>query len=507
MARDAEYLKEHLQYVEWPGEKTQTEVAEANIALLTTEIAKLAVLRQREVSVLATLRAMAAPVTKLPIELLIEIFKLVVHTEILGFALEWDRLFDHHAGSTALKKILPLLQVSRHWRQVVHTTPGLWAEGVIELHRDRVFLSGSYKEGLEVLLARSARSPISLSLYQGQSAAPFFEGIVARTADRLLNLSIHLPSFPQLDLCSRAFEALERLLIADMEWQENPVTVFQHSPQLKHLVFCSVDSQSKIGLFHMPWGQLTVLTIVDESLGACREALMQCTSLVAARITTSHLWDCPLEAAQTSVVELPFLEALTVVFSGQPRHNEIGGLEAFLSPFALPFLRSLNIRFDCDSSENWPVQVFHDFQLRSPNITDLKFNFCPLEAENLIDILRQCVCLESLRLAYAFRCLTEDFLRAFTYNESNTTLAPQLQSITLYAVCCHVSCGSLLEEAIRSRWWTDATLLSRTAPPRVKCLKEVAIFDSDFSEQFEDSVQDLEEQGLLHWYWNVLLEH
>ncbi|KAJ7632987.1 hypothetical protein FB45DRAFT_1003199 [Roridomyces roridus] len=481
--------------------KDLIEATEANIARLTGEIHELTVLRERERSVLAILRLTVVPVGKLPTELLSKIFKMVVHTDILRKDLDehgsasnrWglfpsSSIFDHREASLALKKVFCLSQVCPYWRQVVNTTPMLWAEGVVRLRMDRKDVSATYTDGLKTLLARSAPSSSQFRWNKRGKRPPRGHRKCA------LNVSIDLPSFPKFDLPSGAFETLERLHIRNVKHQADPVTVFAHSPRLKQFIFNCFGS--KIGLFHMPWSQLTALTVIDDSLGACREILLQCTNLVTATITTSHRWDYPLPAAKTSVTVLPFLTALTVTLSDETS-DEIGGLEAFLWPLALPSLTTLDIMFEHEG-EIWPMEVFRDFLRRSPNIKQMAFSTCPLYTEDLVDLLQHSASLETLEVACSFDCFADNFWRVFQYSETDLTpLVPQLQTLTLEAVGLGNSDEGLLEDAIRSRLWTDAALLSRASPPRVKRLKKVLLSEHDLSREFQHRVQDLVDQGLL----------
>ncbi|KAJ7622471.1 hypothetical protein FB45DRAFT_870657 [Roridomyces roridus] len=484
-----------------------TDATEAKIARLTAEIDELDLLRQRERRVLAELHLMAVPIGKMPIELLVELFKMVGHTVVLH---QDPRALDSIGGSPwnacafnyqevslslALKQVLRLCQVCTYWRQVAHNTPRLWAEGVVRLQLDREYLGRSYKEGLETQLVRSAPCLLSLSLHQKNTTMPgasFFKGVMDQTARRILNLCVNAPCFPPFDLSPGTFEALERLSISNAGHQARPVTVFEHSPWLKQFVFHSSRFFSGIRLFQMPWAQLTALVVEDESLGACREILTQCTNLITAGIITSLWWDDLLDAAHSSLVALPFLKTLAVSFNNASS-TEISGLTAFLSPLALPSLITLEIGFSEQLEETWPTAVLSDFQGRSPKIESMSFDHSFCDTEDMLRLLRQSPALKSLDLTRNFRCVTDDLLRALRYDESEPTpLAPQLQDMTLSLGECT---QSLLEDTIRSRWWTDATLPS--PEPRIKRLDEVVILENSLSPGFEDRVRDLVDHGPL----------
>ncbi|KAJ7172064.1 hypothetical protein C8R46DRAFT_137508 [Mycena filopes] len=259
----------------------------ANIARLTAQIDELHSLREKERSALAELRLTVVPVGQLPPELLAEIFKLAVETPI--FALERGGYLDMYSGDArvALRKILRLSQVCGHWRQLVLNSPQLWAAGVVDVNFSRT-LTDKYLDGLKSRLARSTPHPISVS-FTGTALLSqpgrMMDTIVLTAAPRWKNLQIDMEAFPFRDITRGTFQALERLHIHDCRAQMNTVTAFQSCPRLRDVTLRLVDS--KIHLIQVPWWQLTHLDIVDDSLGGCRAALLQCSNLIRAAIMTS----------------------------------------------------------------------------------------------------------------------------------------------------------------------------------------------------------------------------
>ncbi|KAJ7804091.1 hypothetical protein B0H14DRAFT_2885712 [Mycena olivaceomarginata] len=476
--------------------------AESNIARLTEQIRELSRLRVKERSVLATLRLMIVPIGKLPTEVLVEIFSLAVHTPVLRD--KFDRRasngwpFSLYQGDlrAALRKVLCL-------SQIICDTPRLWSEGVVDIRLNRK-LTDPYLSGLKTMFARSAPYPISLSLDHGgkqSSATTAIADIIVPTVQRWRNFETDLNSFLHFsDFPPGTFQALERLHIKGLSelTTSRPIMAFQSSPRLRSFTLDNVST--KIHLFHLPWGQLTHLDISDESLGGCRNVLLQCSNLIFAKITTSMEWDLTAEAANSPIVVLPFLTTLVVNFELGPDSGPVGGLEAFFSPLALPSLKTIDFEFDPQTDEFWPTAVFSDFQNRSPQIEEITMAFSSMYTDELVYLLRHAPALTTLRLECCFNSVDEDLFYALRYDDSDLTpVALKLQDIHLE----HVGLGDFnagpFEDAVRSRWWKDGErLLADGSPPRVCRLKKLwlCLEGSEQNDDVKARVQDLIDQGL-----------
>ncbi|KAJ7928831.1 hypothetical protein B0H13DRAFT_966050 [Mycena leptocephala] len=487
---------------------------EANIERLTAQIHELTSMRERERSVLATLRLMIVPIGKLPTELLVEIFKHAVHTPVInsryntgsGTRYSLGNLFKREE-SPALCKVLCISQVSPYWRQIIHNTPQLWAEGFVEICLGRE-LTDQYLDGLEIMLGRSTPFPISVSLTPCtlntsayfQSSKPIAR-IMAKSAQRWKNLNINLDSFLHFnDLPPATFETLERLFIDDFSNQTDPVIVFQSSPCLRNFTLRTYFELSKIHLFHLPWSQLTHLDVEDLSPGGCRTALLQCINLIWGRFHIYCRWDMASPATDSPIITLPFLNRLMLHFYGYPDHHpqELHSIEAFLVALALPSLKTLDIEFDDETP--WTIQVFSEFQSRSPNIDKITLTFSSINSEGLIALLRHGPALRTLTLQICYNCVDDVFFETLRYDDAHSApLAPKLQDIRLDCVESTFE-EDLFEAVIRSRWWKDGErILSDGSPPRVTPLKTVFVRRETvgFSDETKDRMQELVDQGLV----------
>jgi hypothetical protein len=457
------------------------EAAEANIERMTGQIRELTCARAREHTMLATLRLMLVPIGKLPIELLVEIFKHAVHTPLFRDTppsrYEPTSTIFHPTARTALSKVLCLSQVSPYWRQIVLNTPRLWADGVLSVDLNRSKVDEIYLDGLRDVLARSSPFPITVSLTA--DGPPYPNSVVhvmTQSAKRWRAVDLHMPSFDSFaSLTPGTFEVLERLQLQDLDDQTNPITAFRSSPRLRHLtLYLSHDRPSMIHLLHMPWSQLTHLSVHDNSLGACRAVLLQCSNLISARFSTSHEWDLAPQAAESSVVVLPFLKTLSVAFE-EASIDEFGGTAAFFTPLALPSLTSLDLELhpEADAYEDWPTEVFSQFLLRSPSIEHITLLFCQIDSEGLIALLRHASALKKLEIRNSWNCLDDDSLQALTYDHGDdaSPLAPKLQDL-LFEYVGNYFDENVFEDAIRSRWLDKRVITN----PRVASLQKVTFF-------------------------------
>ncbi|KAJ6490657.1 hypothetical protein C8R47DRAFT_455463 [Mycena vitilis] len=495
--------------------KALIQAAEANIARLTAQIRELDCIREKERSVLATLRLMVVPIGKLPTELLAEIFKIAVQIPAIS---PWshshdtpyfqDTLYWPGSASTGLHNVLCLAQVSPYWRQIVHNTPQLWAEGVVDVKWGRN-LTDTYLSGLKTLVTRSTPYPISVSLTRGPNKQRPYDAdrtlgrvadIMVPTAQRWRNLHLEMDGLDHFDDAPpRSFELLEQLQIQGLSEQTDAVTLFQSSHLLRH--FTLKTNASKFNLIQLPWQQLTCLSVEDNSLGAIRQALLQCHNLVSAKFRTSTGWDLSLEAAVSPIVVLPFLATLNMTFNGLESPS-IGGLEAFFAPLSLPSLTSIYLHCDYDATEqggNWPTDVFSEFLRRAPKIEKIELQSCSIESDGLAALLQHGPSLTTLDAEFAIQCNADAFFRALRYDTSDLTpLAPNLQDIRLW--CIHHFEEDVVEAAIRTRWWKDgAWVLPDGSPRRVCRLKYVTASHDDsgrMSAGFTARTEDLVEQGL-----------
>ncbi|KAK7038097.1 hypothetical protein R3P38DRAFT_2904415 [Favolaschia claudopus] len=493
----------------WPSNLSNVQVesqvkaliatTEANIERLGVQIRELDALRQKELSLLATLRRMitGTPIGRLPTELLVEIFRLAVQTPVLCKPpSEW--LYEENCTS-ALRKVLCLAHVSPYWRQIIHQTPRLWAEAVVDFRFDRE--QASYISGLEAMLNRSA--PHSISVYLragGRRWSKVVPRVISQTAPRWKNLQTNFDDFPHFNgLPAEKFAHLEKLHVVNLWSQDSPVTVFRSSPLTHFTLRCAMGT---VKLFHLAWEGLTHIEIRDPSMSGCRSVLLQCHNLVVATIHTSMEWDIDQSSVVSPIVTLPFFESLDLTV-WDCEFGDTDGLEAFFGPLALPSLKTLDIESHHDEVETWPTEVFLEFLDRATKLQWMKLSYSSIEAEGLVSLLRHTPALKTLKLFACWNSMQSDaFWNALRYHESDSSpLVPKLERI-LFDFVGEIIGEDAFLEAIRSRWWKeDGRVLADGSLPRVSRLKELYVSPSDMEEymmsiSLKARIQELVGEGL-----------
>ncbi|KAJ6593282.1 hypothetical protein B0H19DRAFT_1089650 [Mycena capillaripes] len=479
--------------------KVQIDTVEANIRRITSQIDELKRQRQKERRALARLWFMILPVGRLPTELVVQIFEHAVQadmeTNTSGIRL------PALVNRPPRHPVFPLSQVCSYWRQMVISTPSLWAACSVDvrMHRSKP-CTAAYLDGLKTLLHRSAPVPIAVSLacdapariytiLQPLWTSTVVEGM-ASTAPRWKYLKADSVSFAHLivKLAPGTFSSLERL---DLQYipavPNNPIHLFLPCPRLRRLTVFPY-----LGQLQIPWPQLTYLVVHEPSLATCRRILLQCSNLISAKLVTGEWESADIDAPLTV---LPFLSTLTVNFideDGTPRR-----VDPFFMPLALPALRTLDLAFESDSLSGgiWPTQEFSAFQNRAPNIAEVTLTNCSIAAADLVTLLRLAPSLAKLNLISCEDCIDDSFLEHFRYDEAQAQpLASRLRQL-YWKWIGHRFEEDMFEAAIRSRWWKEESV---AAPPGVLPLQKVMLVQSFGSskEALLDRMQDMVDQGL-----------
>ncbi|KAJ6455385.1 hypothetical protein C8R45DRAFT_592248 [Mycena sanguinolenta] len=267
------------------------EESESNIISPESQINTPIELRDRERAYVAELRNLIFPITKLPVELVAEIFHLTIRGD------------DRHVWDA-----LGISQVCSYWRQIAHSTPRLWT-GPMEVYiRQGRGSDGeqAYVDGLKTWLQRSAplSVPITLLLgsgYYKNNNNRIPHGILS-TAPRWRSLRLDVPDTTPLSfvrqLSEGQFDSLEELdLEPDYFTGFRPTTPISFVvPRLRKLRMNLWSNVLPIDIL-LPWAQLTVLTLISDFSNIALDILAQCTSLVQATVTTT-VWTMSPPARQ-----------------------------------------------------------------------------------------------------------------------------------------------------------------------------------------------------------------
>ncbi|KAJ7685146.1 hypothetical protein DFH06DRAFT_1157592 [Mycena polygramma] len=465
--------------------KSMIHASEANISRIDSQIRDLMRLRHRERGLIASLKLAIAPIRKLPAEILVEIF-CYVH------ASSWWYLTGPRSN-VELKRVLAISQVCAHWRQVVCTTPQLWAVALpIKLGKPP---SDPYLSMAKTLLERSSPFPIPVTL-DLESRSP------ARLIDLLFSTAPRWQSLNLRDNFSARFREMPPNTLANLTdvavdirgpLPKYPVAVkaFLSAPRLRRVDLDVEDTTN----FPMPWAQLTHLTLSESSPQISLDILLQCTSICKAKFKDMQPW--AIEPGAGPPVTLPQLKHLEAQFEG----DSLGAphIMPFFARLGLPALKDLNVSAGWENV--WSSTVFTQFQTRSPNLERLWINNSYLEPEELIAILLAAPNLIELGLELCPSCIDDSVLQLLRYTDQAVPVVPQLQTMLAWGIDDDFSEGPM-RKMVQSRWWSDEQLGALPAPPAVARWKrlsfgrEECVEHSPFSLQFQAKMELFRSQGL-----------
>ncbi|KAJ6455425.1 hypothetical protein C8R45DRAFT_1082475 [Mycena sanguinolenta] len=460
--------------------KILIKASEDNIARIESQIRDLERLRDQERGNIARLRMAIAPVSKLPAELLAEIFLLVRDDDYLF----WRKRI--------IQRVQALCQVCAYWRRVAHTTPRLWTERLtINLAKTP---TAAYVSHVKEWLGRSApiQIPVDLKISsKGVDAGPLID-VMTNIVHRWGSANLDLPSLSVLSCISGAsLKSLEylclRLPSGDVKHHERsrPFLTAQRLDGVSLTTNCT-------SRLLMPWAQLTDIDVHDPSPQECLDTLVHCTTVVSAQFSTCAWSDFP-DLSQRQITTLGRLKVLSVSF-----HSPGDFIAPFFVCLALPALSKLTLSLDMEHT--WPSAEFTQFQLRSSNIERLSIGMSSMESPDLLAVLQNAPLLVALDMEYCLYSFDDSIVSSLQYSATDAVhLVPKLEHLSLSYADTHFD-EDALADMIQSRWWTDEQLLSLPSSPKVSRWSYVHIFCGDepdnVSPDFTARIEEYRSQGL-----------
>ncbi|KAK7040511.1 hypothetical protein R3P38DRAFT_2894851 [Favolaschia claudopus] len=452
--------------------------SEDKIAQIDSQIRDLRSKRARESGFIAQLKPALSWIHKLPDEMLTNIMR---------------------DACTTVQSAFWLSQVCPYWRELTHRIPALWTG---QLPLQFLTVANPLPEHIAFIKEYVQRSnPLPLRFnHLGSSSNKTISPAVAEAllvgASRWVYVYVSR-DHPSLlgalaKLRSEPLKMLESVDLRGGNKAQMSVSAFLRAPLLRKVTLWVAQTEK----FPMPWGQLTELELWDDNFSLWIGILLQCTSLVRAKIYAKGSAEEDEDTDNLIPVTLPFLETLDLHL---PTHK----VASCFGRLALPKLRRLEMSLDADDRE-WSAAtsaVFSQFQDRSPNIEYLAITLCEIYSDALNSILRHSPNLTDLRLDYCLYCLDDNLLEQIQrHEEDQAHLVPHLERLHFFAVGDCWSEEGLLA-MIKSRWWTTEELQALPGPPPVARLERVDISRSDddgppFSKSFQREIRRLKAQGL-----------
>ncbi|KAJ6550662.1 hypothetical protein DFH09DRAFT_1039240 [Mycena vulgaris] len=465
-----------------PDVKRILQESEEKLGRIDSQISDLVTLRDRERSVVATLRGLLSPIRHLPVELLVEIFMFAIHSTAYN--------------KESVTDILAICQVCAYWRRIAHSSPRLWTKALV-MHTKTQY-SVTDLAAMAGWLKRSAPLPIPIILKHDRHEVPTpLIDMVLEISCRWRSLCIETSdlSLAQLGRIASldSLEEVDLTSTVDEGYRHHPViTAFLDAPCLRNVAL----DVPLLHLFPMPWTQIAHLDILNDSPQVCLDILSQCHNAVFVRLVMCK-WARPPQLATISI--LPFLETLDLEINGYRNGSHF---MPFFNSLALPGLKKLQLWID--EAADWSIASFTQFQLRSPNIEALKLEFCPPSSRDLVAILENAPLLTELVLTYAHDCLDDYSLNALAYSATDSVhLVPRLQVLSFQNTGDNFG-ERALEDMLLSRWWSDDELEALASRPPVTRWKSVEFWRDDsfpypydeFSPEFQRTMVNCQSEGL-----------
>ncbi|KAJ7782563.1 hypothetical protein DFH07DRAFT_326183 [Mycena maculata] len=370
-----------------------------------------------------------APVNKLPVELLGEIFSWTLD--------DWGLMSDEQ--SNLILEPLTISHVCGHWRSISISIPQLWATLWIDRPR------AAHVSMVELWIERSCNSPLSINLRQTdpKSCLSLTTSAEHELTDNIFALLVpHIHRWHTVDLVFRtdvqksllslpadAAVALEHVALHTASWDKTSAESLQSAlylrPSLRSVHFMPASNQQ-----HVPWKQLTQIEAEPEcTLETCLGILAACPALSSARFTCSADPDwahTPFNHTE-QYLTLPDLVDVSIKASRVD-------LTPFLNRLTLPALRSLTLQY-CHVPRAMPDhQSLHSLLERSSCALEA---FALHETARMRDDDRQISYLQSPRMASLTDLelhvdMTERIVNFLTYSANDEDhWLPNLTEITL----------------------------------------------------------------------------
>lgn len=464
-------------------------------------------------------RSAVAPVRRLPVELLVEVFILCLP--------DGKYIIPRPTSAPLL-----LTQVCSSWRDIALSVPALWSS--IQIDMDST-LSPRHVTTLAsrvaAWLARSAQHHLSIRLFIEDHLEESLRTVFSQEAIDIVRILFrHVSQWqhihwyietPEVLAPARPYTAavgdtaLHSLYISVLENMSNDLTmllntIMAYSPQLRYYSYSKDNYAPEFGegILEPPWASLTHVDLgcfefVDELLRVFQDAhsLVQCRLDLEIMLEEPYLEDSLLEIYDPleAIISNQSLEVLQVQTGT--------GLHGFINRLALPNLRELAFDFDSaflnlNENQRWPEwsqSPFSDFISQSNCLLErLTFQNMRLAEDDLL------ACLELTSSSLQFLSVTDAgidtvkdaVLRRLYYtttpNDTVSYLCPRLETLIMRN-CCRCSDGAFAA-MVESRWKVKDKPTNGTTGQCAR-IKHVDV-DGYFSPEDKLRLQTLVAEGL-----------
>ncbi|KAK7043370.1 hypothetical protein R3P38DRAFT_2510638 [Favolaschia claudopus] len=408
------------------------------LALYDAEVERLLCERELLASHLESCRSALAPVHRLPVELLSDIFELCFPAEL--YQIKDSTTYRQEIDRISHRYLLTFAHVCARWYRFVTGTPKLWSTITIDTSLWSGLTAHALLSLLECALDRGRDYPLNIAVFIECNAhhGDAVLTLLSKHAGRWHQLNILSKDQPSHSLSSIK-GSLNRLQKLELDTKWKKIDIFQRAPCLTQFTF---HGKSKY-LPKLPWTQIQTLTCVGDFTARARPlqsslAVLRSATNVKHFTSRLDLWDCDPDLISTSLV------------SSKVRHLELqlavddeGMVEKLFDSLVLPSLTSLAIS-PCDEDPcPWPT-ASTSFLLLAER-SGFAHHLLHLSLDTMISGAELLRCLEVLpalehitikdcSMFAAYIVITDSLLRGLTCIAGTTPLVPKLHVLKLESI-------------------------------------------------------------------------
>nr|GAT55160.1 predicted protein [Mycena chlorophos] len=462
------------------------DASHAKVADLEAQVTALTQERDRELMRIAALKYAAAPVRKLPPEMLVEIFVRAL------WAAEKAAKNDSSAAKATLQMAYRLCSVCNYWRQLILQTRRMWTGPLhiiacgdsTSLEFIENLISRSAPQSLRLVLQRTKHwdsdsddydSPFRGNYGWDAISKPIVAAVVA-VADRWRSLQSNFdPARYYEPHQIPIFERLERVALDfdGEEWLGHETSIVSPFTMAPRLVDVSLASLELVGA-PIPWTQLTTLSLRfcndDEHPLSSLDAIAKCTSLVRLQLCTSA-WsfdDAPDQSNDKDT--LLRVEEVRLSFTIYHGSTLVATVHPFFERFAFPKLSLLEIGFD----ELMPLPpALGTFLDSSPHIHRFALRSAKLGHLALEDMLPRLESATSLSFTDCSWTDSANLYQKLIYQHFSME-SPILPSLRALEIVGETRDEVYLLAMLQSRWESFEAIMTDSVP-RVARLRSVVL--------------------------------
>ncbi|TFK33712.1 hypothetical protein BDQ12DRAFT_404407 [Crucibulum laeve] len=283
--------------------------------------------RQNIISYIEAQRSLFSQIRTIPDEILVEIFLACSHSISIAagpIGFPWN-----------------LTQVCSRWRRIALSCTPLWSD----LHLDQSSFPkhsplrlDSMRELFDLCLQRSSEQLLSLRVvFSSFSHFPFLDRLLS-TSHRWERLTFFTGpmGFQPLNILKDNVPELRHLIIYDLHCadQGDTVVAFQDAPKLTHVSL--IHFRSALGLFKLPWNQLTHISLRAQlNYREYVQLLRLFQNITNLDVRGVTLRDSITESDTMTCIELPRVQTFSLEW--------FSDIKFILQPLRLPNLTTLSI--------------------------------------------------------------------------------------------------------------------------------------------------------------------